>query len=152
MFYCEICEIFKNTYFEEHLRTTTSVFTILYYIFRSLTDLHLKIKLYLQLDSRNLVSPVAIIHIVCTQFFLKKQHVLPPDMQKHVYVLGGTLLPHRPLLVLFFKCSRSNSHREAYNAGPFNAISQKITPFRAGIIMANKVINATPEKSCVRTI
>ena len=25
MFSCEICEIFKNTYFEEHLRTTTSV-------------------------------------------------------------------------------------------------------------------------------
>ena len=24
MFSCEICEIFKNTYFEEHLRTTAS--------------------------------------------------------------------------------------------------------------------------------
>ena len=25
MFSCEICEIFKNTYFEEHLQTTASV-------------------------------------------------------------------------------------------------------------------------------
>ena len=25
IFLCEICEIFKNTYFEEHLRTTASV-------------------------------------------------------------------------------------------------------------------------------
>ena len=25
-FFCEICEIFKNTYFEEHLRTTASIF------------------------------------------------------------------------------------------------------------------------------
>ena len=25
MFYCEICEIFKNTYFEEHVRTIASV-------------------------------------------------------------------------------------------------------------------------------
>ena len=24
MFSCEICEIFKNTYFEDHLRTTAS--------------------------------------------------------------------------------------------------------------------------------
>ena len=24
MFYCEFCEVFKNTYFEEHLRTTAS--------------------------------------------------------------------------------------------------------------------------------
>ena len=24
MFFCEICEIFKNTYFEEHLRTNVS--------------------------------------------------------------------------------------------------------------------------------
>ena len=46
--------------------------TILYYTFRSLTDLHLQTKLYLQLDSRNLVSLVAIIYIVCRQFFLKK--------------------------------------------------------------------------------
>ena len=26
MFYCEQCEIFKNTYFEEYLHTTTSAF------------------------------------------------------------------------------------------------------------------------------
>ena len=26
VFSCEICEIFKNTYFEEHLRTTASEF------------------------------------------------------------------------------------------------------------------------------
>ena len=26
MFACEICEIFKDTYFEEHLRTTASEF------------------------------------------------------------------------------------------------------------------------------
>ena len=25
MFFCKICEIFKNTYFEEHLQTTASV-------------------------------------------------------------------------------------------------------------------------------
>ena len=24
-FFCEYCEIFKTTYFEEHLRTTTSI-------------------------------------------------------------------------------------------------------------------------------
>ena len=29
MFSCEYCEIFKNTYFEEHLRTAASVDTIL---------------------------------------------------------------------------------------------------------------------------
>ena len=27
VFSCEICEIFKNTYFEEHMRTTASVAT-----------------------------------------------------------------------------------------------------------------------------
>ena len=27
VFPCEICEIFKNTYFEEHLRTTASEYT-----------------------------------------------------------------------------------------------------------------------------
>ena len=26
MFSCKICEVFKNTYFEEHLRTTASEF------------------------------------------------------------------------------------------------------------------------------
>ena len=26
MFSCEICEVFKNTYFEEHLRTSASEF------------------------------------------------------------------------------------------------------------------------------
>ena len=34
MFFCENCEIFKNTYFEEHLRTAASVF--LYYFIRVL--------------------------------------------------------------------------------------------------------------------
>ena len=29
VFSCEICEIFKNTYFEEHLRTTTSAHILL---------------------------------------------------------------------------------------------------------------------------
>ena len=27
VFSCKICEIFKNTYFEEHLQTTASVFS-----------------------------------------------------------------------------------------------------------------------------
>ena len=45
----------------------------------------------------------------------------------------------RPLLALFFKCSRSNSHRQTKNAGPFNTISQQITPFRAQVIRTKKV-------------
>ena len=40
-------------------------------------------------------------------------------------------LQRRPLLALFFKCSRSNR---------FKAISRKITPFRAGVIKANDVL------------
>ena len=44
---------------------------------------------YFQLTSRNLVSLVAIIHIVCTQFLPKKQHFLPPDMETYIYVSGG---------------------------------------------------------------
>ena len=36
MFSNEICEIFKNTYFEEHLRKTASIFfTSIYYITNS---------------------------------------------------------------------------------------------------------------------
>ena len=48
-------------------------------------------------------------------------------------------LQHRPLLALFFKCSRLNSHRQTYNARSFNAIPRKITSFRADKIGANKV-------------
>ena len=51
-------------------------------------------------------------------------------------------LQRRPLLALFFKRSQSNFHRQTYNAGLFNAISRKITPFRAGVIRANKVRTA----------
>ena len=54
-------------------------------------------------------------------------------------------LQRRPLLALFFKCSRSNSHRQIYNTGPFNAISRKITPFRAGVIKANRVASSTAQ-------
>ena len=35
VFYCEFCEIFKNTFFTEHLCTTTSEFVIEMLIFRS---------------------------------------------------------------------------------------------------------------------
>ena len=31
MFCCEVCEIFTNTYFEEHLRTTASIFILRFY-------------------------------------------------------------------------------------------------------------------------
>ena len=51
------------------------------------------------------------------------------------------LLQRQHLLALFFECSRSNSRRQTYNAGAFNAMSQHITPFRAGVIRANKVCN-----------
>ena len=49
-------------------------------------------------------------------------------------------LLHRPLLAV---CSRSNSHRQTYNAGLFNAILRKITPFAAGVIRAKKVFGLT---------
>ena len=58
------------------------------------------------------------------------------------YYTGPTLTPAPltpPLLALFFKCPWSNSYRQTYNAGPYNAISRKISPFGAGIIMAKKV-------------
>ena len=32
VFFCEICEIFKNTYFEQHLRTFASGLIMLYFI------------------------------------------------------------------------------------------------------------------------
>ena len=51
-----------------------------------------------------------------------------------------TPAPSTPALTgVFFKCSRSNSHGQTYNAGPFNVISRRITPFRVGIIRANNV-------------
>ena len=33
VFSCEICETFKNNYFEEHLQTTASIFQILFVVF-----------------------------------------------------------------------------------------------------------------------
>ena len=48
----------------------------------------------------------------------------------------------RCLWTLFFNSSWLNSHRQKCNAAPFNAISQKITPFRACITRANKVIES----------
>ena len=60
-------------------------------------------------------------------------------------------LQRRPWLALFFKCSRSNSHRQTYNVGPFNAISRKITPFSAGVIRANQVLNIF-SKICERVL
>ena len=54
MFFCEYCEIFKSTYFEEHLRTAASVITagdsiltILQLFFQSLVmTLHKQIALH----------------------------------------------------------------------------------------------------------
>ena len=31
VFFCEICENFKNTYFEEHLQTTASIMGVLHF-------------------------------------------------------------------------------------------------------------------------
>ena len=45
----------------------------------------------------------------------------------------------KPSLALFLKCSRSNSHRHTYNAGLFNVISRKTTPYSASVTKANKV-------------
>ena len=58
--------------------------------------------------------------------------------KQHTAICGP--LQHRPLLALFFKFTQSNSHRETYCAGPFKDTARKITPFRAGIIKANKVL------------
>ena len=54
-----------------------------------------------------------------------------------------------------FKCSRSNSHKQTYNAGPFIAKWRKIMPFRADVTRTNKVVtflkkdivkNSSPKK------
>ena len=42
--------------------------------------------------------------------------------RKQKAVLPWWSLLRRSLSALFFKCSRSNSHRQAHNAGPFNTI------------------------------
>ena len=44
---------------------------------------------------------------------------------------------YRPLLALFFKCLRANCCTQVYNAGLFNTILRKKTPFKASLIRIN---------------
>ena len=41
---CEICEIVKNTYFEQHLRTTTSWNSFCYFSFHTIVDRNTKLE------------------------------------------------------------------------------------------------------------
>ena len=51
------------------------------------------------------------------------------------YYTGPKLNSMSALIGVIFECSRSNSLRQTCNAGPYNAISRKTMPFRAGVIV-----------------
>ena len=65
MFSCEMCKTFKNTYFEEHLRMTTSVIVMCKKNDAIIHAQNFKIWEHEQLQARsNLFTPIAVYHLL----------------------------------------------------------------------------------------
>ena len=68
-FYCEICEIFKNIYFEQYMRTTESVVSFSWHLCQSLFLINLQVFIpapLLKRDSNTGVFPVKFVKLLRT--------------------------------------------------------------------------------------